>query len=63
MTIRIKYVGPHDGVEIEHAPKLWVTVSKGEIVEVGDELGESLLMQPDNWSKASPAKKSEKEDS
>ena len=62
MTQRVKYIGPHDSVELEVAPRLWKQVDNGATLEVGDDLAESLLAQPDNWSKAS-AKKSEKEDS
>lgn len=64
----LKYVGPHDEVEI---PSLGVVVKRGDTVDVsaeaagrapdGDDLGEGLLAQPDNWQPVAPAKKS-KED-
>lgn len=62
MTLR--YVGPHDAVEIRVSPPEqyldeWVTVVRGATVDVPDEvagalpwnddLGAGLLAQPSNW--------------
>jgi hypothetical protein len=56
MSKRLTYVGPFDAVVIEVAPQLTATVAHGEEVEVSDQLGESLLDQPDNWQPAKTAK-------
>ena len=49
MSISIKYVGPHDEVEV---PALFRNVAQGETVELEDdhtELAQSLCLQTDNW--------------
>lgn len=56
----IKYVGPHDAVEVEVAPQRWALVNHGQVVEVGDTLAVALLDQPDNWK--SVTKKAAKAD-
>lgn len=58
---RITYSGPLHAVEVEVAPLRFVTVERGETVELADRLAESLLEQVDNWSTARPAKSSKKE--
>jgi hypothetical protein len=45
----IKYVGPHPAVDVEVAPRKWVSVDHGATVEVGNDLAASLLQQVDNW--------------
>lgn len=45
--MRVKYVGPFDAVE---GPGF--AAEAGEVIEVGDDLGASLLQQADNWQKA-----------
>jgi hypothetical protein len=45
----IKYVGPHPAVDVEVAPRKWVSVDHGATVEVGSDLAASLLQQVDNW--------------
>lgn len=47
---QLKYVGPHDVVEIETAPRLWTEVTQNQTVQVGDALATALLEQPDNWT-------------
>lgn len=57
---RIKYVGPHDGVEV---PSLGLTFTRGEPVEVDADAAKSLLDQPDNYKSAGadkPAKENDK---
>jgi hypothetical protein len=61
MSKRLTYVGPHDAVVIEVAPQLNETVAQGGDVEVSDQLGASLLDQPDNWQPAKSAKTAAKE--
>jgi hypothetical protein len=61
MSKRLTYVGPFDAVVIDVAPQLAVTVAHGDDVEVSDQLGESLLDQPDNWQPAKAAKPAAKE--
>jgi predicted RecA/RadA family phage recombinase len=56
----LKYVGPHDAVEVEVAPQKWSLVTNGQVVEVGDTLAAALLDQPDNWK--SVTKKAAKPD-
>lgn len=46
---KIKYVGPHPAVEVEVAPRKWVTVDHGATIEVGTDLANALLQQVDNW--------------
>jgi predicted RecA/RadA family phage recombinase len=58
---KLTYIGPHDAVEIEVAPRKWVEVKQGAAVEVGDQLAVGLLEQPDNW-KAAKTTKSQQED-
>lgn len=45
--MKVKYVGPYGSVSL--APRGGRTVAQGETIEVPDELGASLLEQPDNW--------------
>lgn len=53
MTIR--YIGPHDAVDVTGDGA--VTVVRGETVDLGA-LEKALLQQPDNWQPAkAPAKK------
>jgi predicted RecA/RadA family phage recombinase len=58
---KLTYVGPHDAVEIEVAPRKWVEVKHGAVVDVGDQLAVGLLDQPDNWKPAKTTK-SQQED-
>lgn len=51
--MEIRYVGPFDRVEIADTGD---EVAQGEIVTVDDELGASLLEQPDNWQPVKGAK-------
>jgi hypothetical protein len=46
---KVKYVGPHPAVEVEMAPRKWVSVANGDTVEVGNDLAAALLQQVDNW--------------
>lgn len=46
---KVKYVGPHVAVEVEVAPRKWVSVAHGDTVEVGNDLAAALLQQVDNW--------------
>lgn len=46
---KIQYRGPHDQVEIEVAPALWVTVARGDTVEIPAKIAAALLTQTDNW--------------
>ena len=43
---RIKYVGPHDEVEV---PSLGVVCARGSSVEVDAGDAKKLTAQPDNW--------------
>jgi hypothetical protein len=49
--MRIKYVGPHDEVEV---PALNLVVANGQVVEVKTADAESLLEQPSNWQRVEP---------
>ena len=53
----IRYVGPAHAVDVEIAPRKYVTVATGDAVEVADSLAESLLEQVDTWSAVTPSKK------
>lgn len=53
----IRYVGPAHAVDVEIAPRKYVTVANGETVEVGDALAESLLEQVDTWATVAQSKK------
>jgi hypothetical protein len=48
----IKYVGPHDAVDV---PRWQIGAAEREYrpIEVSDEAAEDLLTQPANWAKAS----------
>jgi hypothetical protein len=56
---RVKYVGPHDAVDVHGVG----TVAQGETVEVSAELGKSLCEQATNWqpvtAKTAAAEKTE----
>jgi hypothetical protein len=52
---RIKYVGPHDAVDVPVAGL--EGVKRGAVVEVRDEVAESLLEQVDNWHPVKPVKR------
>lgn len=49
MAHRLKYVGPHDEVEI---PSLGLTVKQGEFIEVEQEHLDGFVEQKDNWQTA-----------
>ena len=50
--MRIKYVGSFDEVEI---PAAGLVVKRGESIEVTDEVGKTLLVQPENFAPADDA--------
>ena len=52
-AMRVKYVGPHDAVDVAHL----VGVKQGESVEVSTELGKSLLEQETNWQPVTATEK------
>lgn len=52
----IRYIGPFDVVEFEHAPKTWTEVAHGDTVQVADDLAAQLLEQTDNWELATAPK-------
>jgi hypothetical protein len=54
---RITYTGPSHAVDVEIAPRKFLTVPRGETVEVADRLAESLLEQSDTWAPAQEPKK------
>ena len=58
---RITYAGPLHAVDVEVAPLRFVTVERGETVELADRLADSLLEQVDAWTAARPAKSTKKE--
>jgi len=58
---KLTYIGPHDEVEIEVAPNKWADVKSEGTIEVGDQLAESLLEQPDNWKPATKNPKSQED--
>lgn len=52
---KIRYVGPHDEVQIAATGQI---VQQNHQVEIeDDDLAKSLLEQTDNWEKVSPASK------
>lgn len=58
---KLTYIGPHDEVEVEVAPNKWAEVKNKGTIEVGDQLAESLLEQPDNWKPATKTTKSQED--
>lgn len=59
--MRVKYQGPLDRVRLRLSGRREVVISRGETVDVPDELGESLLDQSD-WARGSkPRQKDETE--
>gem|GEM_PF-5575658 len=55
---KLKYTGPHSAVEIEVAPRKWVTVERDGTIEAPKALADSLLEQADNWQQVGkPAEK------
>lgn len=57
----VTYIGPFDAVELERAPRLWVSVSHGESIEVPDDVAAALCEQVDNWTDTAAAAKPKKE--
>ena len=54
----VTYDGSFDAVEIETAPGIWATVSKGDSVSVATRIADGLLEQSDSWVEAkAPARK------
>ena len=51
--MQLKYIGPHDAVELRD---VGVTVVRGESFDCPAELAKSLLEQPDNWQAVKSAK-------
>mgnify|MGYP001162882389 CR=1 FL=1 len=50
--MKVKYVGMFDAIEVAELadPRGFrVSVKRGEVVEVDDELGERLVAQEENW--------------
>lgn len=47
--MRLKYIGPHDAVELDLPDAQSVRVARGEVVTVPDEYGERLREQESNW--------------
>lgn len=57
--MKLKYVGPISPVDVPAAALL--NVATGDVVDVPDELGVSLLEQADNWTEVSKAKTAPKD--
>lgn len=55
--MRVKYIGPHEAVELELGDGRLATVARGDVLETDDEHAAALLEQPSNWEPATPAKK------
>lgn len=53
----VKYVGPHDGVEVPLPSGLVARCERGGTMSVPDDVAKGLLEQPTNWE---PAKGSAK---
>ena len=53
---RLKYVGPHDAVEVPLVDGSTVVVEKNEVGEFDDALAASLAEQSNNWEAADGAK-------
>ena len=49
----LKYIGPHDEVEV---PDARLIVKRNQTIEVSGELAEGLLCQEDNWKKTTATK-------
>lgn len=58
----VKYVGPHDGVEVPLPSGLVARCERGGTMSVPDDVAKGLLEQPTNWepAKAGSAKSAEK---
>lgn len=50
--MKLKYIGPHDAVEVPLPFGGFITVKNGEVKDLPDSLSEGLLEQKDNWKKA-----------
>lgn len=58
----VRYIGPHDGVEVPMPNGTLSTVMHGELLETDGEHAAGLLEQPTNWQAAKkPAAKEKKE--
>lgn len=56
----IRYVGPHDAVDVEQPSTPFGTCGRGKTITVPDDVAESLLEQgPDHWQPATTTKPKE----
>lgn len=46
---KLRYIGPHDAVAVEVAPRRMAVVGRYEVADFGDAMAERLLEQVDNW--------------
>jgi hypothetical protein len=53
MTPFVKYVGPHDEVDV---PDARLIVRRNQTIEVSKELAEGMLQQTSNWEKTTATK-------
>lgn len=54
----VKYVGPHDGVEVPLPSGLVARCERGGTLSVPDDVAKGLLEQPTNWEPAKGSAKS-----
>lgn len=58
---KVRYIGGHDAVEVEVAPKRWATVERDGVLECSAQLANSLLEQPTNWQIVTKSAKAEED--
>jgi hypothetical protein len=56
--MRLKYIGPLEAVVVPSGDLELGPVAPGEVLEVPDALGRSLLEQESNWEKAADSRPS-----
>jgi len=55
--MRLKYIGPHDGVEVPLPGGREIVVLRGEVADVTpDEYAARMLDQPSNWERVTHTK-------
>lgn len=57
MMADVRYVGPHDGVEVPLPSGLVARCERGGTIVVPDDVAKGLLEQPTNWQPTKAAAK------
>lgn len=62
MSVKLTYIGAHDGVDVDLGDGRIATVMNGETEEFPEEIAASLLEQEAQWRRAESARKTAKKE-